>query len=272
MNESQYRKRWLRQHSKYEKIAYKELIKGFRGLANSIPFAFMTTDNYDEFLETNLQQEQFVNIYYNIYREIGIIQGTRTGKVINKEIKKVKEFVLNTFLTEFEANLIKWLFDNAIYRVSEVRRTFLEYIRKEIGVMVSNNLTISEISTEITKKVNQRNFYRWQSLRIARTETTAAANYSALQSGRIAGVPLDKVWISAIDSRTRRPPKSEFNHLIMNGVKVDQDDDFDVPFNGGFQKMAFPGDPRGSAGNVINCRCTVALVPKRDKDGRLIRE
>ena len=30
------------------------------------------------------------------------------------------------------------------------------------------------------------------------------------------------------------------------------------------------GDPKGSAGNVINCRCSVAVVPKRDDNGNLV--
>lgn len=268
MTENQYRKKWLRQHSQYEKIAYKELIKGFRDLGNSIPFFFMTVNNYEDFLNTSLKQEQFINIYYNIYKEIGVIHGARVGKQINKQIK---EFTLPIFLNEFERNLLTWLFDNALYRVTDVRRTFLEYVRKEIAVMVSDNLTISEIATNIKKKVNQKNFYRWQALRIARTETTASANYASLQAGKIAGIKMDKVWISASDARTRRPPKSEFNHLAMNGVKVDENAKFKVPKNGSFEEMEFAGDPKGSASNTINCRCSNVLVAKRDKDGRIIR-
>ena len=268
MTENQYRKRWLRQHSQYEKLAYKELLKGFRDLANGIPFVFMTTDNYEDFLNTNLQQDQFINIYYNIYREIGLIHGKRVGRNINKQIK---EFTMPAFTSEFERNLLTWLFDNAIYRVSDVRRTFLEYLRKEIAVMVDNNLTMREIAKELQARVNKRNFYRWQALRIARTETTAAANYASLQAGKIIGILMDKVWISAADSRTRRPPKSEFNHLAMNGVKVDENEKFKVPFNGKFEEMEFAGDPKGSASNTINCRCSNVLVAKRDKDGRIIR-
>jgi hypothetical protein len=33
----------------------------------------------------------------------------------------------------------------------------------------------------------------------------------------------------------------------------------------------FPGDPKGSAGNVVNCRCSVAQVVRRDKDGNIMR-
>ena len=57
----------------------------------------------------------------------------------------------------------------------------------------------------------------------------------------------------------------------MNLVKVPADQPFKVPSKSGVQDMMYPGDPNGSAGNVINCRCSSAIVPRRDKDGRLIR-
>jgi len=268
MTEKQYRKQWLRWHGQYEKIAYKELVKGFRDLGNSIPFAFMTTDNYEDFLTTNLKQEQFINIYYNIYREVGLIHGKRVGKQINRQLK---EFTIDAFISLFERNLLNYLFDNVTTRIVTVRQTYLEHLREIITFGVNDGKSMSQIATELTKKINQRNFYRWQALRIARTETTASANYASTIAGDVSGVLLDKVWISATDNRTRKPPKSEFNHLQMNGVRIPKQEHFKVPFNGGFEKVMFPGDPKASAGNVINCRCNSALVPRRDKDGRFIR-
>ena len=117
MNENQYRKRWLRRHSQYEKIAYKLLMKGFRDLGNSIPFIFMTEDNYEDFLNTNLKQEQFINIYYNLYKEVGTIHGIRVGREINKQIK---EFTSNAFLAQFERDLLTFLFDEVEYRITDV--------------------------------------------------------------------------------------------------------------------------------------------------------
>ena len=268
MTEQQFRKKWLRQHSQYEKIAYTELIEGFRELGDSIPFDFMTFENYNEILEGALTNELFYGIYYNIYNQIGIIHGKRVGKSINQQSK---DFTLNAFLSQFEKNLLGWLFNNAADRVVSVRSTYLEYIKEIIIQGRADGKTISQISTELVKHINQRNFYRWQALRIARTETTAAANYASMQAGSVSGIVLEKIWISAIDSRTRRPPKSEFNHLKMNGIRVGQNEKFKVPYLGGFEELEFPGDPKGKGANVINCRCNAALVPKKDKNGRAIR-
>ena len=53
-----------------------------------------------------------------------------------------------------------------------------------------------------------------------------------------------------------------------DGVTIDFDDLFTDPRNG--DKLRHPGDPKASAGSVINCRCNMALKPKRDERGRLI--
>ena len=103
MTENQYRKQWLRWHSQYEKIAYKELVAGFRDLGNSIPFFAMNEDNYDMILDSTFDTNQFFNIYYNIYNQIGVIHGTRVGKQINRQLK---EFTLNNFLSLFERELL----------------------------------------------------------------------------------------------------------------------------------------------------------------------
>jgi hypothetical protein len=34
--------------------------------------------------------------------------------------------------------------------------------------------------------------------------------------------------------------------------------------------LEFPGDPNASAASVVNCRCSVAPIPKRDQNGFLV--
>lgn len=56
---------------------------------------------------------------------------------------------------------------------------------------------------------------------------------------------LMKVWVATGDSRTRR------DHLRAHGQTVKVDEFFEV----GGEKLRFPRDPRGSAGQTVNCRC-----------------
>lgn len=103
------------------------------------------------------------------------------------------------------------------------------------------------------------------SVRIARTETTRAQNASKMdvgEYGKSLGFILRKRWVATRDDRCRQ------GHWDMNGVTVGQDEPFIVPLykmvNGQWvfeknEEMLFPGDVSlgASAGNVINCRCTM---------------
>ena len=88
---------------------------------------------------------------------------------------------------------------------------------------------------------------------IARTETVSAANGAATINAKETGLQLNKIWIAAIDSRTRP------DHLIVNGQIIGVDDYFIV---GGY-KMSQPGDRTHGADSseICNCRCTVAFIP-----------
>jgi hypothetical protein len=137
-----------------------------------------------------------------------------------------------------------------------------------------DGIGMEETIKEMQRIVNSRNFYRWQAMRIARTETTASANFGAIESGKVSGYVMEKVWISARDTRTRRKPDDKYDHYHMNGVKVPQDGVF--VFNEsdlfGADKLEYPGDPKGKAGNLVNCRCSVGIVPKRDENGNLVKD
>lgn len=80
---------------------------------------------------------------------------------------------------------------------------------------------------------------------IARTETHGAANYGAYGAAKETGLKLQKQWVTVEDERTRQ------SHRDADGQIVDMDAAFEVDG----EYLMFPGDPSGSPGTVINCRC-----------------
>lgn len=94
---------------------------------------------------------------------------------------------------------------------------------------------------------------------ITRTEIHTASQFASQKIAEQAQITLTKDWVSVKDDFTRGAPthpSDQFNHWVMDGVKVNLDQPFKVPTRwGGFEEIFFPGDPRGSAGNIINCRC-----------------
>ena len=72
-------------------------------------------------------------------------------------------------------------------------------------------------------------------------------NIAAEEGAKATGLRLEKVWLATNDARTRD------THRQLDGQVVPVDADFIV--NG--KQMSKPGDPRGGAREVVNCRCAV---------------
>ncbi len=98
-------------------------------------------------------------------------------------------------------------------------------------------------------------FSRGRSATIARTETHNAASYATHEQHKGLGLEFRKQWVSTNDDRTRS------EHGAANGQVVGMDE----PFTIGGAKMEYPGDPKGGAKNVINCRCVVMYLEPEDE-------
>ena len=272
MTRDKYRKAWLRAHKSYERKAYSILRKYFRGEALKIPYSFLDKDNYKQTIVNNVQIGSIYDAYFEIYKIIGTVHGERIGKGINRDIKDFNPF---TFQSAYQRSLFNWILENIGYRIVSVRKEFIKYIQSLVAEAFSDGLTQRQLAAQIHKLIGRRDFYRWEALRIARTETGLAANRASVIAGETSGIVLDKLWISIPDNRTRPAPGkiTEFNHRVMDGVKVPQDGFFDV--QGEF--LSYPSaattktGAKSSGANVINCRCTAALIPRRDANGRIMR-
>jgi hypothetical protein len=95
--------------------------------------------------------------------------------------------------------------------------------------------------------------------RIARTETLMASNggthAAAVASVDLLGEQRWKVWYATSDNRVRDA------HWLAHGQVRDVREKFDVMGEG----LDHPGDPLGSAANVIQCRCTELILTTQDE-------
>lgn len=263
---TKYRSKWLKYHKGYEKRAYKELQKVFRKYTNKVVNTnFTDKKSIKKQLEQAVTENDMFNTYYQIYFNVGVAHGQRVGKDINVEL--TKDFTIPKFMTLFEKDLPKYLKKHGITRIQQVNKTYLDDVFALFNKRLLDGKTLKETTAEVFKVMKSPRFYKYQAERIARTETTAAANYGAIQSGAVSGYVMNKRWISALDKRTRTFSDGNYDHAQMNSKIVGEKE----PFNVSGEKLMYPGDPNGSAGNVINCRCTVAVIPARDRNGNLIR-
>lgn len=271
MGRRQYYNKWERYSDRYAAKSYTELKRVFSSWSKGIDFDSMTENTYKAYLKVylNLNTEQMNEAYMNVYTSVGLTHGRRVGSSINLQLKA---FTFDAFSSLFIQEIKEFFAKYGVERIALVQQTYFNDIVKLLETRLERGFTMVEASKEVHKIVNSPKFYRWQAQRIARTESTAAANFGATQSGEVSGFVMQKEWISARSPRTRRTPPNEYDHLHMNGKRVGLNEDFTLRSSrGSVDKLSYPGDPKGAAGDVINCRCTVAVVPKRDSDGNLVR-
>ena len=143
-------------------------------------------------------------------------------------------------------------------RVVSVIATARKVFQQTIQKLMTDESFMAE-GADAQARILRRKFKevsQYQALRIVRTESALAANFATQETARqiFPGSQMSKEWIAGSDARVRPA------HREADGQIVKFDEDFLV----GGESLAYPGDPRGSAGNVINCRCSTAPIPDED--------
>lgn len=270
MTNEEYRKRWLKWHSIYEIQSFRVFRKAIKDSFSGINFDNVTYENYKTVIPLNVMAFPVEKAYIEVYRSVGLIHGRRVGLGINREIKR---FNNDLFSRSFLDDILRWVRENANDRIRSVTDTISKRITALIEVSFERGLSVFEMRDYLYKTINRPDFTKYDALRIARTETTTAANHAATVAGESAGIVLEKVWISTKDMRTRDPARyrTRWSHVKQDGKSVGQFEPFEMrSTDGRVNSMMFPGDPKGSLDNIIMCRCTVAYRPMRDKDGFVI--
>ena len=250
---------WEKQRRIYERVAYKIVKNHVSKILKDLPYKNVSFANYQYTIEANITIESIKIMFIDIYKTIGLNYGNK----VNNSLEKVKKanVLFNEYLLK---QILLYLSNEGGVKITSVRDTLVSDVIKSIQNSLGDNATVIDLQNAIYAIISKsQTFYKWQALRIARTETTSASNYASMQTAEASSLVLDKVWISVQDDRTRINP---FDHLDMNN----QVQELNKPFFVGGQNIQYPGDTNASPGNVINCRCGLRYMPKRDADGMLI--
>ncbi|WP_020471479.1 phage minor head protein [Zavarzinella formosa] len=156
----------------------------------------------------------------------------------------------------FEDLANRWVHTEGLKRSKLIADTSEADVLAAISSGIEDGLGTAEIADDIQKVTGLSD---WRAESIARTETHAAANYASVESVRQAedrlGVRMLKEWLPTLDGRTRPA------HAEMEGSDpIPMEDKFLVDG----EEMDRPGDPAGSAENVISCRCVLGFSEEKE--------
>jgi hypothetical protein len=167
--------------------------------------------------------------------------------------KKADDFWLQELEKLFKANGAK--------KVTEILGTTLELatpVIKEALKMAAEGSSIDAIQKEIIKNLNGVGgaVSPARARMIARTEVIGASNQSTFEAVKSSGVEIEKKWLTG--GMNIRP-----SHKAAESQGwIDFNEPFKVKSDNGYDTMMHPGDPSGSAGNVINCKCVLIFRAK----------
>ena len=248
---------WTKQQSIYERKAYRIIQDHIKRILNDLPINNVSVSTLNYLLQGNISEEKIKDMFVEIYTTIGFNYAKKVN--LTFESYKKKNILFNDVLLE---QILLFLSNEGGIKIISVRETLIESIIKAVNEQLNEQNSLIDIRDAIYNVVRKsQSFYKWQALRIARTETTCASGFAAYQSALQSELVMEKQWISAKDDRTR------LDHVIENGQKVDLEKPF-IMADG--SELLYPGDIKGKASQVINCRCTIGFVPKRDEDGMLM--
>ena len=183
-----------------------------------------------------------------VMRDSFIQIGTRVQKAIReatgKSWKRVEQMD-----PEFERALNQYIAKNSGRKITQVSKATQKDVSRIIQRGIEEGLTNREVAALIRK--DGRIYSAYRSSMISRTESHSAANSASMEQAKKSGVVKKKTWISALDDRTRAGDNSDFDHTSVESVRAE------LPFIVSGEELMYPGDPSGSAGNIILCRCAM---------------
>jgi hypothetical protein len=153
--------------------------------------------------------------------------------------------------------------------LAEVRNRLLdvpEQVFDQVAGQVAEGASMGESMPAIAARVQQvfnttdTPYWENRAVTVARTETIGAYNAGRSDAFAVLADDLDEqleqAWLATADNRTRPTHRAADFMTPGTGQRVP----LGTPFTVGESKLDRPGDPKGPAKEVVQCRCTTLLL------------
>jgi len=220
-------KRFLRVLSKYLAEQEKRIVEALKPTKMRVfRKEGLENDVFNQKIELTLGMDEFMPLLTDMLKDAGL---------------DAMKFAGSEYQFNLSADIVSHLNTRTNLFLQQINETTFNTLKNQF----SESLGANESRTDLIKRV--RNTYgditEGRGATIARTEVHNVTQYATLEGYKQAGMNI-KIWASVRDSHTRD------SHASLDG----EERPINVPFSNG---LMFPGDPNGSAEEVINCRCVI---------------
>ena len=140
------------------------------------------------------------------------------------------------------------------HKITKVNRTTQDKVAKQLRIGLEKGEGLNELTKRISKVMDAS---RGRTFSIARTQTSGAVSTGRHDGLKHAGTERHS-WLDAQDVNVR-DSHSTAASIYAKGIPID------LPFDVGGELLRYPGDPNGSQGNIINCRCMEIAIAARGR-------
>lgn len=261
-----YRREWLKVHASYERTQYRNFKKALDAQCKPVIDYLRLTGiaGLEDHLTVLVSPQPMQQAYQRCYTMVGVQNAGFTYKAIQNMVGgksyrfgETKDHPLSFFSEIWRKTMSYFYQTEAASLVQNVTETTRDRVKELLDEADGMNLTISERATYIADEMDDTAFNRARGLVIARTESTRAANKGARVGNASSDYETVKEWLSILDKNTRH------THIIANEQQVSNNEDFIV----GSEFAQYPGDPRLSGKESIQCRCTAIYIPLLNVSG-----
>lgn len=282
-NRTRQMRRWQTVHARLERMTFNANVRFFRQIEKNVVRRFEDSggnasaddlfrpesweDEFNNFMIPRWNQTIWTGVKFEAdYIEAAFGDGDDETQRLDPDVERIllegdpPPSIYVEPDEQTKARIRTWLRGRAVGVWNRIGETTKARIRRSINKGLRDGLDFNKMADLL--RADLAGYTKAQARRVARTETTGAINNGQYLERKQLGIE-KKIWIMRQDVKVRQPPKSEFNHWKAHRqVQLN-----DEPFVVSNERLMYPGDSRGSAGNVINCRCS-GLSHFEDKPAR----
>jgi HK97 family phage portal protein len=236
----------------YYKTVTMQIQKYFKNEQKAILKAF-ESDGIKGIEDTvKTQMKEFAKVIEAVNQMVIQDFGQATFDQLKNEATDLEIKIFKELFNVFAKNVQGWIKNNVAQKVVLVSDTTVKLLKNIVDIGQENGESIPQIAQRIDELYLDQIIPN-RSTVIARTEVISSSNAGNHFSAEQTGLDLQKEWVSTKDDRTRDA------HEEVNGQIRDMNKPYDVMG----EPLQFPGDPNGSAKNIIQCRCTEIYKVKK---------